>query len=70
MVAGVFEPPLGSSLLIIPFDLQHYYNIMSDMATAEMLLIAEENLQTHIEVEQEEEELKSLINPLHIWINR
>uniref|UniRef100_A0ACB8F082 Uncharacterized protein n=1 Tax=Sphaerodactylus townsendi TaxID=933632 RepID=A0ACB8F082_9SAUR len=53
-----------------PDNWEHYYNITSDMMTAEMCQIAEENLQTHKEVEQEEEELKSLINPLHIWINR
>lgn len=52
------------------FNLQHYYNITSDMLTAEMLLIAKENLQTQIEVETEEEELKGLINPMHIWVNR
>ncbi|XP_061463782.1 putative malate dehydrogenase 1B isoform X2 [Rhineura floridana] len=40
------------------------------MMTEEMLIIAKENLQTHTETETEEEELKSLINPLHIWINR
>ncbi|XP_060638736.2 putative malate dehydrogenase 1B [Anolis sagrei] len=48
---------------------QHYYNISSDMRTAEMLLIGKENLQTRIIIDKEEEELKSLINPLHIWIN-
>lgn len=52
------------------FDLQQYYNITSDMMTEEMLLIANENLQTCIEIEAEEKELKSLINPLHIWLNR
>uniref|UniRef100_A0A8D2LZ02 Putative malate dehydrogenase 1B n=1 Tax=Varanus komodoensis TaxID=61221 RepID=A0A8D2LZ02_VARKO len=40
------------------------------MMTEEMFLIAKENLQTHIEIDREEKELKSLINPLHIWINR
>ncbi|XP_048368112.1 putative malate dehydrogenase 1B [Sphaerodactylus townsendi] len=65
----------GKGLLLGGFNdflehAQHYYNITSDMMTAEMCQIAEENLQTHKEVEQEEEELKSLINPLHIWINR
>ncbi|XP_039208808.1 putative malate dehydrogenase 1B isoform X2 [Crotalus tigris] len=49
---------------------QQYYNITSDMMTEEMLLIANENLQTCTEIEAEEKELKSLINPLHIWLNR
>ncbi|KAL8183608.1 UNVERIFIED_CONTAM: hypothetical protein K2H54_047072, partial [Gekko kuhli] len=53
-----------------PDNWEHYYNITSDMMTAEMRQIAEENLRTHIEVDLEEEELKSLISPLHIWINR
>nr|XP_056717186.1 putative malate dehydrogenase 1B [Euleptes europaea] len=65
----------GKGLLLGGFNdflehAQHYYNITSDMMTAEMRQIAEENLQTHIEVEQEEKELESLVSPLHIWINR
>ncbi|XP_054828559.1 putative malate dehydrogenase 1B [Eublepharis macularius] len=65
----------GKGLLLGGFNdflehAQHYYNVTSDMMTAEMRQIAVENLQTHIDVEQEEEELKSLIDPLHIWINR
>ncbi|XP_069637805.1 putative malate dehydrogenase 1B isoform X2 [Haliaeetus albicilla] len=47
---------------------QHYYGITSMMLSEEMLDIAEENLQAHIEVEKEEEEIKSLIKPLQIWI--
>ncbi|NXI50031.1 MDHC protein, partial [Chloroceryle aenea] len=47
---------------------QHYYGITSMMLTEEMLDIAEENLHTHIEIEKEEEETKSLIKPLQIWI--
>ncbi|XP_013807644.1 putative malate dehydrogenase 1B [Apteryx mantelli] len=47
---------------------QHYYGITSTMLSEEMLDIAEENLQAHIEIEKEEEEIKSLINPLQIWI--
>lgn len=38
------------------------------MLSEEMLSIAEENLQEYIEVEKEEEENKSLIKPLQIWI--
>lgn len=40
------------------------------MLSDEMLAIAEENLQAHIEIEKEEEEIKSLIKPLQIWITR
>ncbi|XP_062971945.1 putative malate dehydrogenase 1B [Elgaria multicarinata webbii] len=65
----------GKGLLLGGFNdflehAQQYYDITSDMMTAEMLLIAKENLQTHIEIDTEERELKSLINPLHIWMNR
>uniref|UniRef100_A0A8C3SQ81 Putative malate dehydrogenase 1B n=1 Tax=Chelydra serpentina TaxID=8475 RepID=A0A8C3SQ81_CHESE len=48
---------------------QHYYGITSDMLSEQMLKIAEENLQTHIEIEKEEEYIKSLINPLQVWIS-
>ncbi|POI21933.1 hypothetical protein CIB84_014320 [Bambusicola thoracicus] len=47
---------------------QHYYGITSRMLTEEMLDIAEENLQAHVESEKEQEEIRSLINPLQIWI--
>lgn len=40
------------------------------MLTEEMLEIAEENLQAHIESEKEQEEIRNLINPLQIWITR
>ncbi|EMP24311.1 Putative malate dehydrogenase 1B [Chelonia mydas] len=39
------------------------------MLSEQMLRIAEENLQTHIEIEKEEEYIKSLIKPLQIWIS-
>ncbi|KAM9284694.1 LOW QUALITY PROTEIN: putative malate dehydrogenase 1B [Cariama cristata] len=45
---------------------QHYYGITSMMLSEEMLDIAEENLQAHIE-RKEEEEIKT-IKPLQIWI--
>ncbi|XP_010210546.1 PREDICTED: putative malate dehydrogenase 1B [Tinamus guttatus] len=47
---------------------QRYYGITSPMLSEEMLAIAEENLQAHLETEKEEEEIKGLINPLQIWI--
>lgn len=40
------------------------------MLSEEMLDIAEENLQAHIEIKKEEEEIKSHIKPLQIWITR
>uniref|UniRef100_A0A8C0JAN8 Putative malate dehydrogenase 1B n=1 Tax=Chelonoidis abingdonii TaxID=106734 RepID=A0A8C0JAN8_CHEAB len=39
------------------------------MLSEQMLRIAKENLQTHIEIEKEEEYIKSLINPLQVWIS-
>ncbi|NXI42928.1 MDHC protein, partial [Galbula dea] len=47
---------------------QHYYGVTSVMLSEEMLDIAEENLKAHIEIEKEEEESKSHIKPLQIWI--
>ncbi|NWV00674.1 MDHC protein, partial [Upupa epops] len=47
---------------------QHYYGVISRMLGEEMLDIAKENLKEHIEIEKEEEEIKSLIKPLQIWI--
>ncbi|XP_069716905.1 putative malate dehydrogenase 1B isoform X2 [Phaenicophaeus curvirostris] len=47
---------------------QRYYGIIPMMLSEEMLDIAEENLQAHIEIEKEEEETKSLIKPLQVWI--
>ncbi|XP_048726407.2 putative malate dehydrogenase 1B isoform X2 [Caretta caretta] len=64
----------GKGLLLGGFNdfmeyAQHYYGITSDMLSEQMLRIAEENLQTHIEIEKEEEYIKSLIKPLQIWIS-
>ncbi|XP_032301715.1 putative malate dehydrogenase 1B [Coturnix japonica] len=47
---------------------QRYYGITSTIPTEEILDIAKENLQTYVESEKEQEELRSLINPLQIWI--
>ncbi|XP_040459672.1 putative malate dehydrogenase 1B [Falco naumanni] len=47
---------------------QHYYGVTSMKLSEELLDIAEENLQAHSEIEKEEEEIKSLIKPLQIWI--
>ncbi|KFP82979.1 Putative malate dehydrogenase 1B, partial [Acanthisitta chloris] len=47
---------------------QQYYGITSVMLSEEMLDIAEENLQAHLELVKEEEEIKSHIKPLQIWI--
>uniref|UniRef100_A0A674HZM6 Putative malate dehydrogenase 1B n=1 Tax=Terrapene triunguis TaxID=2587831 RepID=A0A674HZM6_9SAUR len=64
----------GKGLLLGGFNdfmehAQHYYGITSDMLSEQMLRIAEENLQTHIEIEKEEEYIKSLIDPLQVWIS-
>ncbi|KAM6307352.1 putative malate dehydrogenase 1B [Aegotheles albertisi] len=47
---------------------QRYYGVNSMISSEEMLDIAKENLQAHMEIEKEEEEIKSLIKPLQIWI--
>ncbi|XP_017927113.1 putative malate dehydrogenase 1B isoform X2 [Manacus vitellinus] len=38
------------------------------MLSKEMLDVAEENLQAHLEIVKEDEEIKSLIKPMQIWI--
>lgn len=40
------------------------------MLSEEMLHIAEENLQTYLEIVKEDKEIKSLIKPMQIWITR
>ncbi|NXE58983.1 MDH dehydrogenase, partial [Calcarius ornatus] len=47
---------------------QKYYGVTSMMLSEEMLAIAEENLQAHLEIVKEDEEIKSLIKPMQIWI--
>ncbi|NXY29035.1 MDH dehydrogenase, partial [Pomatorhinus ruficollis] len=47
---------------------QQYYGITSMMLSEEMLDIAEENLQAHLETVKEDEEIKRLIKPMQIWI--
>ncbi|XP_027587255.2 putative malate dehydrogenase 1B isoform X1 [Pipra filicauda] len=47
---------------------QQYYGITSMMLSKEMLDIAEENLQAHLEIVKEDEKIKSLIKPMQIWI--
>ncbi|KAJ1186693.1 hypothetical protein NDU88_003474 [Pleurodeles waltl] len=63
----------GKGLLLGGFNefmehAQHYYFNTSNMMTDLMLKIGEENLNTHIEIKKEEDELRSLINPLEVWI--
>ncbi|XP_037705640.1 putative malate dehydrogenase 1B isoform X2 [Choloepus didactylus] len=63
----------GKGLLLGGYNefLEHaqlYYDVTSSMTSELMLIIAQENLETHIEKELEEEALKSLINPLQVWI--
>ncbi|XP_004378362.1 putative malate dehydrogenase 1B [Trichechus manatus latirostris] len=47
---------------------QLYYGVTSSMTSELMLIVAKENLGTHIEKELEEESLKGLISPLQVWI--
>ncbi|NXC36751.1 MDHC protein, partial [Campylorhamphus procurvoides] len=47
---------------------QQYYGTTSMMLSEEMLGVAEENLQTHLEIVKEDEEIKSRIKPMQIWI--
>ncbi|XP_019508460.1 PREDICTED: putative malate dehydrogenase 1B, partial [Hipposideros armiger] len=63
----------GKGLLLGGYNefLEHaqlYYGVTSSMTTELMKVIAQENLATHIEKELEKEALKSLIDPLQVWI--
>ncbi|XP_039700493.1 putative malate dehydrogenase 1B isoform X2 [Pteropus medius] len=63
----------GKGLLLGGYNefLEHaqlYYGVTSSMTTEMMKVIAQENLMTHIEDEQEKEALKQLIEPLNVWI--
>lgn len=63
----------GKGLLLGGFNefmehAQHYYFNTSNMMTDLMLKIGEENLKTHTEIQKEEDELRSLIKPLEVWI--
>lgn len=49
---------------------QDYYNITSDMPTDVMLSVAAENLETKMNLVDEEQHRLSLIKPLHVWISR
>ncbi|XP_077368463.1 putative malate dehydrogenase 1B isoform X3 [Festucalex cinctus] len=48
---------------------QNFYNITSDMSEELMQSIAEENLETKLNLIMEEQHRASLIQPLHIWIS-
>nr|XP_028686877.1 putative malate dehydrogenase 1B isoform X8 [Macaca mulatta] len=65
----------GKGLLLGGYNefLEHaqlYYDVTSSMTTELMMVIAQENLGAHIQKEQEEEGLKTCINPLQVWITR
>ncbi|VFV31131.1 malate dehydrogenase 1b [Lynx pardinus] len=47
---------------------QLYYGVTSSMTTELMKIIAQENLEAHIEKELQEEVRKDLVNPLQVWI--
>lgn len=40
------------------------------MTTELMMIIAQENMETHTEQELDKENLKDLISPLQVWITR
>ncbi|KAM8934146.1 putative malate dehydrogenase 1B [Pelodytes ibericus] len=63
----------GKGLLLGGFNdfMEHakeYYNVTSAMVTAQMKNIAAENLESHIEIQREEEDNRSIFKPLHVWI--
>uniref|UniRef100_A0A8C5R0N4 Putative malate dehydrogenase 1B n=1 Tax=Leptobrachium leishanense TaxID=445787 RepID=A0A8C5R0N4_9ANUR len=47
---------------------QGYYNVASEMMSAQMKEIASENFETHIEIQREQEDIENTFNPLHVWI--
>ncbi|XP_066201236.1 putative malate dehydrogenase 1B isoform X1 [Saccopteryx leptura] len=63
----------GKGLLLGGYNefLEHaqlYYGVTTNMTTELMKLIAQENLEAHIENKLEKETLKDLIDPLQVWI--
>uniref|UniRef100_A0A8D2ALR3 Putative malate dehydrogenase 1B n=1 Tax=Sciurus vulgaris TaxID=55149 RepID=A0A8D2ALR3_SCIVU len=63
----------GKGLLLGGYNefLEHaqlYYDVTSSMMTELMMVIAQENLEAHIEKELEKEAQKDLISPLQVWI--
>nr|XP_034354558.1 putative malate dehydrogenase 1B [Arvicanthis niloticus] len=63
----------GKGLLLGGYNefLEHaqlYYGVTSNMTTELMMVIAKENMQTHIEQELDKENMKDLISPLQVWI--
>ncbi|XP_038939580.1 putative malate dehydrogenase 1B isoform X6 [Rattus norvegicus] len=63
----------GKGLLLGGYNefLEHaqlYYGITSSMTTELMMIIAQENMETHTEQELDKENLKDLISPLQVWI--
>ncbi|XP_066432188.1 putative malate dehydrogenase 1B isoform X2 [Eleutherodactylus coqui] len=47
---------------------QAFYNVTSAMISDLMKDIAAENMQAHLELEEEEDNIRKQFNPLHIWI--
>ncbi|XP_073502459.1 putative malate dehydrogenase 1B isoform X3 [Phyllobates terribilis] len=47
---------------------QEYYNVTSSMMSDLMKEISAENMQTHLDLEEEEGNVRKQFNPLHIWI--
>ncbi|XP_044160365.1 putative malate dehydrogenase 1B [Bufo gargarizans] len=47
---------------------QEYYNVTSAMVSDQMKDIAAENIQVHLDLEEEENNIRQQFNPLHLWI--
>ncbi|XP_077131856.1 putative malate dehydrogenase 1B isoform X3 [Ranitomeya variabilis] len=47
---------------------QEYYNVTSAMMSDLMKGISAENMQTHLDLAEEEDNVRKQFNPLHIWI--
>ncbi|KAM4024661.1 putative malate dehydrogenase 1B isoform 2-T2 [Anomaloglossus baeobatrachus] len=47
---------------------QEYYNVTSAMLSDLMKDISAENMQTHLDLEEEDDNIRKQFNPLHIWI--
>ncbi|KAM9305599.1 putative malate dehydrogenase 1B [Gastrophryne carolinensis] len=63
----------GKGLLLGGFNefmehTQEYYNVSSAMLSTLMKAIAAENMEAHMNLKIEEDELKRQFNPLHVWI--
>ncbi|XP_075685989.1 putative malate dehydrogenase 1B isoform X2 [Rhinoderma darwinii] len=51
-----------------PDNWEEYYNVTSAMLSDLMKEIAAENMQAHVDLEEEDDNIRQQFNPLHIWI--